>query len=390
MVEILDKHNCCGCGFCASICPKRCISMEADKEGFLYPKVDKDGCIQCGLCEKGCNELHPLPEVTPRKVIAAFNTDETIRLMSSSGGIFYSLAMSVIERGGVVFGARFDKDWQVVIDYTETQDGIKAFMGSKYVQARVEEAYINVKRFLGEGRLVLFSGTPCQVAGLHHYIGKATDKLLTVDFVCHGVPSPKAWSKYLHDVVKSVNCIENVSFRDKIVGWKNFSFKTDYSKDGEKVIIQSTFRDNPYLQAFLKDIILRPSCYNCKVKCGSSRSDITLADFWGVQYVLPDMDDDKGTSVVILNTQKGEEIIKKTTLNTKEISIDVVKKYNEAYITSSKPHPKRDYFFSHLDSINFINLTEKCMRPSFRQSILRYYNGMKRRIEIVITGGQLK
>src|SRR5574344_829304 len=164
MINITDKHNCCGCSACASICPKHCITMQADNEGFLYPKVNETDCIDCGLCEKVCHELHPFEERKPEKVYAAINKDQEVRLKSSSGGIFYLLAEKTIAEGGVVFGARFDEQWQVVIDYAETMEGVKAFMCSKYVHARMATAYTDAKRFLTDGRKVLFSNTPCQMA----------------------------------------------------------------------------------------------------------------------------------------------------------------------------------------------------------------------------------
>ena len=197
MIHIADKHNCCGCSACASVCPRGCISMRADSEGFLYPEADAQACIDCGLCEKVCNELHPFTRSEPLKVLAAVNRDEAVRMKSSSGGLFHLLARRTIEEGGVVFGARFDSDWQVLIDYADTMEGVKAFMGSKYVQARIADSYKDARRFLSEGRKVLFSGTPCQIAGLHQFLRREYANLLTVDIVCHGTPSPKVWGLYL-------------------------------------------------------------------------------------------------------------------------------------------------------------------------------------------------
>lgn len=221
MIDIKDKKECCGCSACASICPKHCIAMKEDFEGFLYPQVDEKTCINCGLCEKVCNELHPYDTREPLQVFAAINKNEEIRLKSSSGGIFYILAEKTIREGGVVFGARFDENWQVVIDYAEDMKGVEAFMGSKYVQARIDKAYIDVKRFLTEDRQVLFSGTPCQVAGLHKYLRKSYSKLLTVDFVCHGTPSPKVWGMYLNEVIKKSGVLIMLSLEIKRMVGKN-------------------------------------------------------------------------------------------------------------------------------------------------------------------------
>ena len=280
MIRFSSKQYCCGCSACSSICPKHCITMQADNEGFLYPKVNEADCIDCGLCEKVCHELHPFEERKPQKVYAVINKNEEVRLKSSSGGIFYLLAEKTIAEGGVVFGARFDEQWQVVIDYAETMEGVQAFMGSKYVQARMATAYADAKRFLNEGRKVLFSGTPCQIAGLHHFLRKPYDNLLSVDIICHGTPSPKVWGRYLDEVVTAGRkAINDVQFRNKRNGWKAFNFTMEYNKDEESVSLCSHYQKNHFMRAFLRDMILRPSCYQCQAKNGRSHSDITIADF---------------------------------------------------------------------------------------------------------------
>ena len=202
MIQIVDKSQCCGCTACVSVCPKQCIAMQEDEEGFLYPVVDTSLCIDCNLCQKVCPELHPMNTRTPLHVYAAKHKDEQIRLASSSGGIFTLLAEKVIDEGGVVFGARFNASWEVVHDYTETKEGLTAFRGSKYVQSWLGNCFSKVRSFLSEGRKVMFTGTPCQVAGLKQYLRKEYDNLLTVDVVCHGVPSPKVWRMYLDEVAR--------------------------------------------------------------------------------------------------------------------------------------------------------------------------------------------
>ena len=369
MIEIKDKKNCCGCSACVSICPKHCIAMQEDSEGFLYPQVDEQICVNCGLCEKVCNELHPYDTREPLQVLAAINKNEDIRLKSSSGGIFHLLAEKTIREGGVVFGARFDENWQVVIDYAEDMKGVEAFMGSKYVQARMENAYVDAKRFLNEGRKVLFSGTPCQVAGLHRYLRKPYDNLLSVDFICHGVPSPKVWKMYLEEVVKQVQSISSVEFRNKEKGWKKFCFFLRYNEIDKTVSLLSPFTENHYMKAFLKDIILRPSCYACKAKGFSSLSDVTIADFWGIETVFPEMDDDKGTGLVFVNTVRGKNAIDFTQLNVSETNYDQIKPLNPACYCSSKPHPKRKEFFKRLDNENLMALIGDCTKPSFFQRV---------------------
>lgn len=369
MISIQSKKNCCGCSACASICPKHCISLTEDSEGFLYPKVDETICVNCGFCEEVCNELHPYDKCEPQQVLAAVNKNEEVRLKSSSGGIFYLLAEKTIRKGGVVFGARFDDTWQVLIDYAEDMKGVQAFMGSKYVQARVSEAYKDVKRFLADGRQVLFSGTPCQVAGLHKFLRKPYDNLLTVDFICHGTPSPKVWRLYLDEVISRVQCISGVEFRNKERGWKNFSFNLKYNEDGKTASMLSSFQQNHYMKAFLRDIILRPSCYDCKAKGCSSQSDVTIADFWGINTVFPDMDDDKGTGLVFINTDKGNEAFDFSQVDVKETTYERIKPLNPACYRSPKAHPKRKQFFNSLDSENLIELINDCTKPTAKQMV---------------------
>lgn len=391
MISIQDKKECCGCSACAQRCPKQCITMQPDSEGFLYPNVDTTVCINCHLCEKVCNELHPFDKRTPLRVLAAVNKNDSVRKRSSSGGTFYILAEKIINDGGVVFGARFDENWQVIIDYAEDMNGVEAFMGSKYVQARMENAYKDVKRFLTAGKKVLFSGTPCQVAGLHKYLNKPYENLFSVDFICHGTPSPKVWSKYLDVVIKGIERISSVDFRNKKNGWKNYNFRITYDKDSNTISLSSVFTKNHYMKAFLQDLILRPSCYDCKARECSSQSDITIADFWGVNAIFPKMDDDKGTSLVFINTDKGEAILDFNKLKIAETTYERIKPFNPACYCSPKVNPKRHDFFSRLEYENVLDLIIDCTRLSVKQSLLKYINNCKyllwRSLKSVMRGG---
>ena len=316
MIEFEDKKDCCGCHACATICAQNCIVMRADEEGFLYPVVDQSRCTDCGLCERVCpitNQGYPRK---PLKVYAAKNKNEEIRLQSSSGGIFTLLAEKVIDGGGVVFGARFDDEWNVVHAWTDTMEGIVAFRGSKYVQSTIGSSYKDAKNFLLQGRNVLFSGTPCQIAGLKRYLRKEYDNLLTVDVVCHGVPSPLVWRRYLNDMRKVYPQITDISFRDKSFGWKKYCIRIRYvssevhqdlfpASRSEGEFLQP-FTENAFMKGFLRNIYLRPSCYDCAARLGKSGSDITIADFWGVQNFYPEFDDDKGVGLILINSKKGE------------------------------------------------------------------------------------
>lgn len=392
MIDIKRKEDCCGCSACEQICPKSCISMASDNEGFPYPHVDSSICVNCGLCEKVCNILHPRDERDPLNVLAAINNDEDVRMKSSSGGIFHLLAESTIRKGGVVFGARFDENWQVVFDYAETLADVEPFMGSKYVQAEVGSAYKTARRFLEEGRSVLFSGTPCQIAGLRQYLRKDYPNLLAVDFVCHGVPSPKVWDKYLNGIYQNLRSIGSIEFRNKGRGWTDFSFKVSAEPNTNSLFIP--FRKSHYMKAFLSDIILRPSCYECQSKAGRSGSDITLADFWGISSVAPEMNDDKGTSMVFINTGRGKASLDFNAFRHEETTYGRIKPLNPACFRSPARPVKRDYFFSMLDSVDDMNalntLIERCTRPSVKRRLLNAYYLLRRTAKkslISIIGG---
>ena len=325
MIDIKDKKECCGCSACIQKCPKQCISLQEDNEGFLYPLVDKANCIDCGLCEKVCPVLHQNEPRRPLKAYAAINKNEEKRLQSSSGGVFTLLAEKIINEGGVVFGARFDDNWEVMHDYTDTIEGLAAFRGSKYVQSRIEDNFKKAENFLKEGRKVLFSGTPCQIAGLKRYLRKEYDNLLTVDFICHGVPSPGVWRRYLKETIahecdknsvlsdpisKESSHIESISFRNKSTGWEKYSFSLTFSalttrERCKKVItFNEIYFKNLFMKGFLADLYLRPSCYDCPSKCSKSGSDLTIADLWKASKVIGKKDDDKGICLLIDNSKK--------------------------------------------------------------------------------------
>ncbi len=363
MITNTDKKLCCGCSACVQICPKQCIGFDEDNEGFCYPIVNQELCIGCGLCEKVCPILNPEQPREPLKVDAAINTNEVIRLTSSSGGIFSILAEVVINKGGVVFGAHFDKNWEVKHGYTESIEGIEAFRGSKYVQSRIGDTYKQAHDFLSSGRIVLYTGTPCQIAGLKHYLRKDYENLFTVDFVCHGVPSPLVWRKYIKEINHNINGqIRNVSFRDKTSGWNNFGIKLSYD-DRE---VKEPFSQNIFMQAFLHDLILRPSCHSCNFKNNRSYSDITIADFWGVEKICPEINDNKGLSLVLYNTDKFQNVFELVGMLTWQMKISEVLKYNSAFKHSSTPNTKRSFFFNRLNNKNsVIKLIKEALRPSF-------------------------
>lgn len=393
MINITDQRNCCGCEACVQACPKHCISFDEDAEGFRYPKVDVSLCVECGACEKVCPMLTPYESCKPRQVLAAINPDEKIREESSSGGIFTMLAENVIREGGVVFGVCFDEHWQAVFGHTETADGLAAFRGSKYLQARVGNAFKEAKDYLKDGRKVLFSGTPCQISALRHFLHRDYDNLLCVDFICHGTPSPKVWRMYLDEVTQNaVRAIRDVQFRNKRQGWKRFNFDMTYDADGQHYNISSWHRENHYMRIFLDDVILRPSCYACKAKGGRSHSDLTIADFWGIGQLNPQMDDDRGTSLVLLHSDKGVASFEACHLNPWQAQYDDILRLNPAVERSAKAHPKRGDFFAHLDNAESVTrLIDDTLRlPLYirvKQIPKRYLKAVLSKLKSVAIGG---
>ena len=342
-MQILNiSKSCTGCGACVNICPQHCISMVEDKEGFLYPTVNQENCINCGLCEKVCPVLNILPTTDPTSTYAAFFEDDGIRKKSSSGGVFYALAKRTIQQGGIVFGAGFSDRFKVEHQAVDSESKIETLMKSKYVQSDVGNQYQAVKRCLLQGIKVLFVGTPCQVAGLHLYLQRKYENLITVDFICHGVPSPGVWSRYLQELEKEQQSdAVSVDFIDKNGGW-GVCLKIVFA-NGE--IASEIPSESPYLGAFLQNIILRNSCYNCKIK-GCYQSDITIGDYWGIKKIHPELYSEKGVSLVLVNTKEGEEIIGADLgLTLYPSSKDEALRYNPSWKHSSFKNLKRARFF---------------------------------------------
>ena len=347
------KEECTGCGACVVICPKQAITMCPDEEGFLYPKVDQALCISCDLCEKRCPAGREYPEYHPLR-LAMQNKDEKIRKKSSSGGAFTALARSVLNQGGVVFGASFDGTLRVehVGAFEETE--LAGMRGSKYVQSDATDAIGNAVSLLKRDIPVLFSGTPCQISGLLAALnGKYMDKLLTVDIVCHGVPSPGVFASYLKALEKeSGKRVTSYTFRDKRLGWKNFSAVAVFEDGTEHA---GTQRDEPFLYGFLQNLYLRPSCHSCTQMRGDHHpSDITLADLWAAEKICGDRDDDTGLSYVTANTKKGRKALEALNL----ISFPVeqtpeMERYNQGLLCAPVPHKNRKAFFKRYKTHGF-------------------------------------
>ena len=365
MIDIKNKEKCSGCHACYSVCPTKAIKMVEDEKGFKYPVVDQSKCVNCRLCEKVCPIINKKIVNNEPKAYSCYNKNDDIRSKSSSGGIFTLLASKILEKNGVVFGASFTNEFMVEYIYVEKEEELYKLRGSKYLQSIIGDSYKQVKKFLEEGRYVLFTGTPCQVEGLMAYLNKKYEKLFTQDIICHGVPSPKVWKRYLeYRKIEDAEEPLEINFRNKDNGWKNYNLKFRY-KEHEYKNNQSM---DKYMQAFLKNVSLRESCYNCSFKKINRLSDITLADFWGIEKINPEMFDDKGTSLVIVNNEKGKELFKEiqNEVVKEEVNLNEAIKYNPSMITSSKPDKNREEFFENLEKMDFNELVNKYTeKPNF-------------------------
>lgn len=386
MINIKDKKNCCGCKACEIICPKNCIEMTVDEEGFWYPIVDKDKCIDCGMCEKSCPILNKASRKKSfdAKVYGAYSNNESIRINSSSGGMFSELAASVFEKNGAVFGCTMNDDFSFAKHIkVENVDDLPKLQGSKYLQSDTNITFEEVKNCLQNGQEVLYSGTPCQIAGLKSYLGKYSKdyNLVTVDIICHGVPSSNVWNCYKSALVKKFDStVEKISFRNKSNGWQNYSLLCEFENKKE---YKKFAGDDLYLRGFVADYYLRPSCYDCQFKGDNIKSDITLADFWGIDKVNPKFNDDKGVSLVVINSQKGQQIFDEIKDNKKitYFSENAEKglEYNPSYYNSVKMKNMRKVFFKQFEK-NGVEAFENCCGKSNKTKFIRKINTLKDKI----------
>lgn len=382
MIQVLKKEECCGCSVCVSTCPQKCICMKSDEEGFLYPKVDKDRCIECGLCEKICPVSRDEYNNDNVKVsgYAAYSKNDKVRKESSSGGIFFVLAEKILNENGVVFGAAFDNNFLVKHIAVENIDDLKKIQGSKYLQSEIRDTYKQCKIFLEQGREVLFSGTACQIAGLKAFLGKDFINLFTVDVLCHGVPSPKVWKRYIREKEKEYNAsVQHVEFRNKIIGWNRYSMKIIFSNSK---VYTNVFASDDYMRIFLGNICLRPSCHECKFKSLDRPSDITIGDCWGIENYLTHMDDDKGTSIVLSHSKKGDEIIHSLIgkIHLEKVEIDNVLPISADSRRSVNAHPRRAKFFYKLNNGVKVYKLVKLLEPSFPIKCVRKLKYIIKRI----------
>lgn len=375
------KNECCGCTACKHICPHDAITMEADVLGFLYPKIDNDKCIDCGLCEKVCS-FSPVYDTslnfdTPY-VYAVRHKDEKELSLSQSGGAFVLFSDKILDDGGVVYGAGFEIGFRVTHQRADTKRDRDGFRGSKYVQSDLGDVFKQVRRDLRNGFKVLFSGTPCQTSGLLSYIGsRLRENLYVVDLVCHGVPSPSVWRDYLSYIEKrESDSIEVVNFRDKSFGWA--SSKETYQLCSKRIVSTS------FGYLFYKNIMLRESCYVCPFTNLNRPSDVTIADFWGWTKISSDFNDNKGVSLVLINTEKGKDFFDQIQDSLYSVPSNVKDCLQPQLQYPSIPHPSRHSFELDYKKHGFEYVAKKYGDQGWRYQIKRVKNTIKRIIKKII------
>lgn len=315
-----DKKNCCACGACMNICPKNAIKMQEDEYGFLYPQIDENKCVQCGACKKVCAYQNGQVKNTPIKCYAAVNKNKDELLKSASGGIFAAMAMTILKDGGVVFGAALDfEDGHAHPHHVAVREASQLYrlQGSKYVQSAIENTYAEAKEELDLGKKVLFSGTPCQIAGLYGYLRKEYENLITVDVICHGVPSAKMFDDFLQNETKKRGAkkVKSYVFRDKKKGWGMNGRIQFEMKNGNEKIVYIPARLVSYNTFFLDGFNYRKNCYSCRYANSHRPGDITLGDYWGIEREEPQLlkkkeyDVENGISCVIINSENGMDIV---------------------------------------------------------------------------------
>lgn len=381
MVQISDKRTCCGCTACESICPKKCISMISDSEGFVYPIVESKDCIHCDLCESVCpviNSKKLKHSNNIKNTYVGYSKNENIRMESSSGGIFSLVAEYVLDQNGIVFGAAYDEQFIVKHIGIDNKNDLYKLRGSKYLQSNLSGIYNCIQKELKAERLVLFTGTACQISGLKSYLKKEYSNLITIDILCHGVPSPGVWRRYINEKEQENGKIVAINLRSKNNGWYNYATRFEFSSG--KVLECSHF-DDLYMRLFLADICLRPSCHDCHFKNMDRQSDITIGDSWGIDRLLPQFTDDKGTSVIVIHSLQGQKIFKEiiSQIVCVSVDLDTVLPREENSRKSVEAHINRKKFF--VDYMNGAPINQ--LQRHLNKSI---FDRLRRKIRNTIKG----
>ncbi len=379
MINIKKKEDCTGCTACKSVCPHEAISMMEDTEGFLYPQVNRDACLNCGLCDSVC----PLPKRDKQEYkcnslnayVAHYSSDDRIWYNSSSGGVFTAITDFVFENKGVVYGAAYNKKWEVIHASAKTKDEAIRFRGSKYVQSRLNDTFKDIKSNLLSGQLVLFSGTPCQVAGLRSFLKKDYENLITVDLLCHCVPSPRLFRDYINYIqTKYKKSISKINMKDKTLGWDKFQTPRIYFDDGSSIFnVKST---RLWETIFYSHIAVRPSCYHCRFSNLNRVGDITIGDYWGVEKYHPEFFVSNGASIMLINSVKGQDLFSEISQYLKCEKTDPIKALPKSLVYSVTPHPMREQFWNDYETTDFYHICKSyfglgilnCIRKGVRNT----------------------
>ncbi len=401
MITIKEKKDCCGCTACYNICSKKAITMMEDKEGFLYPVIDQQKCVDCGLCNAVCpiiNRIGSEQENTKGYILR--NKDKNVLFESTSGGAFTALAEHVLHNGGVVYGAGYDEAMNVICKKAKTSVYLREMRGSKFVQSTLGNTFQVIKKELQDGIYVMFSGTPCQIAGLLKYLGKKPENLLCVDFVCRGVPSPGLWRNYVHFMEEKYDSkMVGARFKHKTYGYHTTTMKIDFA-NGKSYY--GSGRVDPYMKAFVSELASRPSCADCAFKGLERPSDITIFDCYEYTNLTGKTDDNKGYSSVFTHSDKGEKMLRdimpKVDILSQE-NIEKLVEYNGIMVrNSAKAHKKRDDFYHLAASMPIdktINLIapitmkdyaiEKIKRFLYSTGTIKYIRKLKKKHTIAVT-----
>lgn len=395
MLQILENQEACvGCGACASACSKKCIEMKMNREGFFYPMVRTSMCVGCEKCKSVCPVLNiSKPENIDTRAFAAYCYNEMIRYSSTSGGIFTLLCTWVIAHGGVIYGAAYDDHFKVVHIQCNSIEEVRKIQQAKYSQSDLSDCFNRIKEKINKKQYVLFSGTPCQVNALKSFLGKETPYLYLVDLICHGVPSPKVWNQYIAYRSEKDNGGEyplTINMRSKETGWPAYSVSFEY-KTGYKYLQKNNL--DPYMRAFVKNLCLRKSCYECKFKGIKRVSDLTLGDYWGIWSQMPEFNDGRGASVILVHTQKGTALWNavKDKCNYRELSPKLSVAENPSAENVAVLPKQREEFMKKYETEDFQELVDLlCPVQSPKVSKLSWLLRVKRKVKAVLKTGKLQ
>lgn len=370
MIDKVSVQECTLCGACVNVCPADAISFSKPYLDFCYPQVKEDICIHCNQCEQACPILgnKGKPDEGYPVAFAAKSENDSMRMRSSSGGVFYELASQMLRDGGYVCGAVFDDKFHVKHILSNAEEDVLRMMGSKYAQSDVGYCYREIKDVLEKGCKVLFSGCPCQVAGLRTFLGKEYPNLLLVELICHGIPSDQMLQTYIGMQERKYGAkLTRMEFRNKKKGWHNSSVRMEFENHR---IYSIPYTSDAHTIGFLRNITLKSSCYDCHFRNFTAGSDIIMGDFWGAEVELPE-DDNKGISAILVNSGKGMDIIDRCNLALTPANVETVIKYNKNLLCSAAPSPQRSSFYASADTNGLEEAIQRYLEESAIQKLKR-------------------